>query len=250
MNYPRHPLFSLLANPSSLLFIHSHISPRSSTDLSPFVFMRLPPLCTDGISYPQSAQRFARSLTKTTGVGGAMFKLHFRSQTYSSHFRPRRNPSRMCREHPIRMRILSERMELRRLHSGRFCGTKDLSVNPVCNHKTPKPRRMCRSVKPPCNPFGMCSYKTKDLKSFRISTYEKKKGGGYRTARLSPTPVTQASACARLRFPAPEDWNKIMGWAVRRALKPSAATKPNFPAEAFRVFCELYPLYPEASLKK
>ena len=42
---------------------------------------------------------------------------------------------------------------------------------------------------------------------------------------------------------APEEWKKIGGWVVRRAMKPSAATRANFPAEVAKVFRELYPLY-------
>jgi uncharacterized protein (TIGR02453 family) len=42
---------------------------------------------------------------------------------------------------------------------------------------------------------------------------------------------------------APEEWKKIGGWVVRRAMKPEAALKPQFVAEAARIFRELYPLY-------
>jgi len=40
-----------------------------------------------------------------------------------------------------------------------------------------------------------------------------------------------------------EDWKKIGGWVVRRAMKPAAATRPDFPAEVAKIFHELYPLY-------
>jgi uncharacterized protein (TIGR02453 family) len=41
----------------------------------------------------------------------------------------------------------------------------------------------------------------------------------------------------------PEDWKKIGGWVVRRAMKPSAATRSQFPVEIARIFRDLYPLY-------
>ena len=42
---------------------------------------------------------------------------------------------------------------------------------------------------------------------------------------------------------APEDWKKIRGWIVRRAMKPSAAIRPAFVADVTRIFREVYPLY-------
>lgn len=42
---------------------------------------------------------------------------------------------------------------------------------------------------------------------------------------------------------APEEWKKIGGWVVRRAMKASAATRSQFPAEIARIFRDLYPLY-------
>jgi len=41
----------------------------------------------------------------------------------------------------------------------------------------------------------------------------------------------------------PEEWKKIGGWVVRRAMKPSAALRPQFVTEAARIFRDLYPLY-------
>jgi len=41
----------------------------------------------------------------------------------------------------------------------------------------------------------------------------------------------------------PEEWKKIGGWVVRRTMKPSAALRPDFPAEVARVFRDLYPLF-------
>ncbi len=72
---------------------------------------------------------------------------------------------RMCDEHPIRMRILSERSE-----------SKDLSSGSLHCNENFNPSRMCRSVKSPCNPFRMRSYKTQDLKPFRMCSYEKRRG--------------------------------------------------------------------------
>ncbi len=127
----------------------------------------------------------------------------------------RRNPSRMCREHPIRVRILSERS-----------APKDLSVNPVRSDKTPNPSRMCgehpirvrilseRSEskdlsaiivstlkfsnpcemctykKSPRNPFRIRSYKTQDLKPFRMNSYEKRRG----VSPLAPLSLLSRSA--------------------------------------------------------
>jgi len=42
---------------------------------------------------------------------------------------------------------------------------------------------------------------------------------------------------------APEEWKKIRGWVVRRAMKPEAALRPKFVPDAAAVFRELYPLY-------
>jgi len=42
---------------------------------------------------------------------------------------------------------------------------------------------------------------------------------------------------------APEEWNKIGGWVVRRVKKPAAATRANFPAEIAKIFRDHYPLY-------
>jgi len=42
---------------------------------------------------------------------------------------------------------------------------------------------------------------------------------------------------------APEEWKTIGGWVVRRRMKPTAATRPQFVAEVARIFRDLYPLY-------
>jgi len=42
---------------------------------------------------------------------------------------------------------------------------------------------------------------------------------------------------------AAEEWSKLGGWVVRRAMKPSAATRADFPAEVAKIFRDLYPLY-------
>jgi uncharacterized protein (TIGR02453 family) len=42
---------------------------------------------------------------------------------------------------------------------------------------------------------------------------------------------------------APEDWKKIGGWVVRRAMKPAEALRSQFVSEATRVFRDLYALY-------
>lgn len=47
---------------------------------------------------------------------------------------------------------------------------------------------------------------------------------------------------------AAEDWNKILGWIVRRKLSPAAATQASFPHEITKVFRELYPLLRYTSL--
>jgi uncharacterized protein (DUF2461 family) len=39
-----------------------------------------------------------------------------------------------------------------------------------------------------------------------------------------------------------EDWKKLQGWIVRKKLKPSAATKIDFPRELAKVFREVHPL--------
>ena len=39
-----------------------------------------------------------------------------------------------------------------------------------------------------------------------------------------------------------DDWKKIQAWIVRRKFEPSAATRASFPAEATKVFRDLYPL--------
>ena len=40
-----------------------------------------------------------------------------------------------------------------------------------------------------------------------------------------------------------EKWKRIQGWIVRKKTKPAAATRPAFPAEAAKIFCELAPIY-------
>jgi uncharacterized protein (DUF2461 family) len=47
---------------------------------------------------------------------------------------------------------------------------------------------------------------------------------------------------------AAEDWNKILGWIVRRKLSPAAATRASFPRDVTKVFRELYPLLHYTSL--
>ncbi len=48
---------------------------------------------------------------------------------------------------------------------------------------------------------------------------------------------------------AAEEWNKLLGWIVRRKLKPSAATQPKFPRDVAKIFRELYPLYRFTSVR-
>jgi uncharacterized protein (TIGR02453 family) len=48
----------------------------------------------------------------------------------------------------------------------------------------------------------------------------------------------------------PEEWKKILGWIVRRKMPPAAATRANFPAEAARIFRDLFPLYRFTSSKE
>jgi uncharacterized protein (TIGR02453 family) len=47
---------------------------------------------------------------------------------------------------------------------------------------------------------------------------------------------------------APENWKKILAWIVRRKFSPAAATRTSFPAEAAKVFRDLYPLLRFTSL--
>ena len=47
---------------------------------------------------------------------------------------------------------------------------------------------------------------------------------------------------------APENWNKILAWIVRRKLSPQAATQASFPRELVKLFRELYPLLRYTSL--
>lgn len=49
---------------------------------------------------------------------------------------------------------------------------------------------------------------------------------------------------------APENWNKILAWIVRRKLSPAAATKGSFPREIAKIFRDLYPLLRYTSLPK
>lgn len=43
---------------------------------------------------------------------------------------------------------------------------------------------------------------------------------------------------------APEDWQKLQGWIVRRKFTPAVATRLGFDREVVKVFREVYPLYP------
>lgn len=47
---------------------------------------------------------------------------------------------------------------------------------------------------------------------------------------------------------APENWNKILAWIVRRKLSPAAATRASFPHEVVKIFSDLYPLLRYTSL--
>jgi uncharacterized protein (TIGR02453 family) len=47
---------------------------------------------------------------------------------------------------------------------------------------------------------------------------------------------------------APENWDKILAWIVRCKRTPAAATRPAFPRDLIKVFCELYPLLRYTSL--
>lgn len=47
---------------------------------------------------------------------------------------------------------------------------------------------------------------------------------------------------------APENWNKILAWIVRRKLTPAAATRPSFPRDVVKIFRDLYPLLRYTSL--
>ncbi len=44
------------------------------------------------------------------------------------------------------------------------------------------------------------------------------------------------------------DWNKILGWIVRRKLSPAAATRASFTRDVTKVFRDLYPLLRYTSL--
>jgi uncharacterized protein (TIGR02453 family) len=45
-----------------------------------------------------------------------------------------------------------------------------------------------------------------------------------------------------------EDWKKIQAWIVRRKLTPAVATRSGFPAEAAKIFRDVYPLLRFTSL--
>ncbi|HKW61682.1 MAG TPA: DUF2461 family protein [Candidatus Acidoferrum sp.] len=49
---------------------------------------------------------------------------------------------------------------------------------------------------------------------------------------------------------APENWNKILAWIVRRKLTPAAATQASFLRELVKIFRDLYPLLRYTSLPK
>lgn len=40
-----------------------------------------------------------------------------------------------------------------------------------------------------------------------------------------------------------EDWKRLKGWIVRRKMRPAAAARAGFAAEAARIFREVFPLY-------
>jgi hypothetical protein len=41
----------------------------------------------------------------------------------------------------------------------------------------------------------------------------------------------------------PEEWKKVLGWIVRRKMKPSAAARTNFPEDIAKTFRDLFPIY-------
>lgn len=46
----------------------------------------------------------------------------------------------------------------------------------------------------------------------------------------------------------PDDWNNLLGWIVRKKMKPAEATRATFPREVAKVFRELFPLLKFTSL--
>jgi len=46
----------------------------------------------------------------------------------------------------------------------------------------------------------------------------------------------------------PDDWNKLLGWIVRKKLKPAEATRATFTREVAKTFRELFPLLKFTSL--
>jgi uncharacterized protein (TIGR02453 family) len=49
---------------------------------------------------------------------------------------------------------------------------------------------------------------------------------------------------------APENWNRILAWIVRRKLSPAVAMQASFPRQAAKIFRDLYPLLRYTSLPK
>jgi len=46
----------------------------------------------------------------------------------------------------------------------------------------------------------------------------------------------------------PEQWKKLKAWIVRRRMKPATALRPAFPADAAKIFRDLFPLFRFTSL--
>ena len=49
---------------------------------------------------------------------------------------------------------------------------------------------------------------------------------------------------------APENWDRILAWIVRRKLRPAIATQDSFPRKVAKIFGDLYPLLRYTSLPK
>ena len=49
-------------------------------------------------------------------------------------------------------------------------------------------------------------------------------------------------------WPSVEEWPRLQGWIVRKKLSPATATRASFPADAAKIFRDLYPLLKFTSL--
>src|SRR6267154_1630448 len=130
------------------------------------------------------------------------------------------NPCRICSRASTKMRVLMDhrdegsqlnanpriicRSEKSARNPSRICSRASMKMRVLTDHRdegsqlSPNPCRICSYEICVCNSFIFCSYKTLDLKSFRISSYEKRGYIGGRKFQYQDTERRRSVSVPRL----------------------------------------------------